>query len=274
VNTELVSIPTPTLSLEGALYRSHVPSTERAALLFHGNTMNFYTGAPRFLPPMLTEQGYTCLAFNRRGHDILSIRDSFATEGAAYQLTREAIEDNRLAARWMRERGFKTPVIVGHSNGGMLGVQHVVDHPDTPALILLSAHTGGNSVVESQRHRGILAGAQVDEVFAKAKSMITAGRGRELMLLPGWWYLTSAESYVDRMTQMPDILKLAPHVRCPVLYIRGDQEPPAIIPAEAFAERCGQNCDVEIVANCNHFYVGQEDRISKIVADWLSTKLP
>jgi hypothetical protein len=25
-----------------------------AVLLFHGNTMNFYVGAPRFLPPVLT----------------------------------------------------------------------------------------------------------------------------------------------------------------------------------------------------------------------------
>ena len=46
--------------------------------------MNFYVGAPRFLPPALTAMGYACLAFNRRGHDILSIRDSHvAAEGAA-----------------------------------------------------------------------------------------------------------------------------------------------------------------------------------------------
>ena len=54
-------------------------------LLFHGNTMNFYVGAPRFLPPVLTRLGFACLAFNRRGHDILSIRDSRAAEGAAFQ---------------------------------------------------------------------------------------------------------------------------------------------------------------------------------------------
>ena len=46
------------------------------------------------LPPVLTELGFACLAFNRRGHDILSIRDSRAPEGGALQLTREAIADN------------------------------------------------------------------------------------------------------------------------------------------------------------------------------------
>ena len=47
-----------------------------AVLLFHGNTMNFYVGAPRFLPPVLTRLGLACLAFNRRGHDIMSTFNS------------------------------------------------------------------------------------------------------------------------------------------------------------------------------------------------------
>jgi len=118
-------------------------------LLFHGNTMNFYVGALRFLPPALTRLGFACLAFNRRGHDIMSTRSSRASEGGAFQMTREAIEDNAIAARWMAERGFPEPVVMGHSNGGMLGVQHAVDHPATRALVLLSAGRGGPTSVQS-----------------------------------------------------------------------------------------------------------------------------
>ena len=81
----LVSIPTDTVPLEGAWYEPEGGVRLGAALLFHGNTMNFYSGAPRFLPPALTELGLACLAFNRRGHDILAIRDSRAAEGAAFQ---------------------------------------------------------------------------------------------------------------------------------------------------------------------------------------------
>jgi pimeloyl-ACP methyl ester carboxylesterase len=75
MRTELISIATDTLPLDGAFY---LPESEPcgAVILFHGNTMNFYVGAPRFLPPVLTALGFACLAFNRRGHDILSIRDS------------------------------------------------------------------------------------------------------------------------------------------------------------------------------------------------------
>ena len=66
MHTELISIATNTLPLDGAFY---LPETEPrgVAMLFHGNTMNFYVGAPRFLPPVLTRLGFACLAFNRRG---------------------------------------------------------------------------------------------------------------------------------------------------------------------------------------------------------------
>src|ERR1700747_2655498 len=138
MRTELISIATDTLPLDGAFY---LPEAEPsgAAILFHGNTMNFYVGAPRFLPPVLTKLGLACLAFNRRGHDILSIRDSRATEGAAFQLTREGIADNAIARDWLEAKGFDRPIVIGHSNGGMLAVKHVADHPDTRALVLLSA---------------------------------------------------------------------------------------------------------------------------------------
>jgi pimeloyl-ACP methyl ester carboxylesterase len=68
MRTELISIATDTLPLDGAFY---LPEAEPcgAVMLFHGNTMNFYVGAPRFLPPVLTRLGFACLAFNRRGHD-------------------------------------------------------------------------------------------------------------------------------------------------------------------------------------------------------------
>jgi pimeloyl-ACP methyl ester carboxylesterase len=165
MRTELISIETDTLPLDGAFHLPDGKSTG-AVMLFHGNTMNFYVGAPRFLPPALTQLGFACLAFNRRGHDILSIRDSRAAEGGAFQLTHEGIEDNNYAAAWMAERGFPRPVIIGHSNGGMLAVKHVSDHPETPAMVLLSAHGGGRGGVERTSRAGMLAGDLLEETSA------------------------------------------------------------------------------------------------------------
>src|SRR5216684_1090121 len=101
MRAELVSVPTDTIPLDG-LYYEPEGSAAGAVMLFHGNTMNFYVGALRFLPPVLVKLGLACLAFNRRGHDILSTRDSRTPEGGAFQLAYEGIEDNRTAARCAR----------------------------------------------------------------------------------------------------------------------------------------------------------------------------
>jgi pimeloyl-ACP methyl ester carboxylesterase len=272
VRAELLSIQTDTIPLDG-LYYEPEGRAAGAALLFHGNTMNFYVGALRFLPPVLVKLGLACLAFNRRGHDILSTRASRLAEGGAYQLAREGIEDNRLAARCLAARGFPAPVVIGHSNGGMLAVRHVADHPETPALALLSAHGGGRNIVQRGAQSGLMVGDRVEEFAARARDMVKAGRGRELMLMPGWWYAISAESFLDRLTETPDTLELAPKVKCPTLYIRGDREPRASYPAEDFKARAGGSCTVEIVPDCDHFYNGREAAVGEIVSSWLTQTL-
>jgi len=272
VRTQLVSIPTDTMPLEGALHEPDGGPATGAVLFFHGNTMNFYVGAPRFLPPALTRLGLVCLAFNRRGHDILSSRNSRTPEGGAFQSTREAIADNRIAAEWMKARGFAAPVVIGHSNGGMLGTQHVIDHPQTPALVLLSAGRGGRNAGSGGKE-GLFAGDRMDELTAQAEKMVKAGHGRELMFMPGWWYVISAESFLDRIATVPDTIALAPRIKCPVLAIRGDKEDADRYPAEEFQRHAGGPCEVEIVANCDHFYNGREDTVTALVAKWLTRTL-
>jgi pimeloyl-ACP methyl ester carboxylesterase len=273
MRTTLVSIPTDTTPLDGTWHEPEGRPVTGAVLLFHGNTMNFYTGAPRFLPPLLTAMGLACLAFNRRGHDILAIRDSRFAEGGALQRTREAIEDNRLAAQWLAARGHAHPIVIGHSHGGMLAVRHAADHPQTPALVLLSAHIGGTAMLPGASKAGLLAGDRLEEISEQARQLVAAGRGAELMQLPGWWYVTSAESFVDLQTQLPDTLGLAPNIACPSLFVRGDQEDPARYPAEAFKRLSRGDCSVEIVPDCDHFYRGREGAVAALVAAWLARTL-
>ena len=272
MRTQLVTIPTETVPLEGAFHEPDSGKAAGAVLLFHGNTMNFYVGAPRFLPPVLTRLNLACLAFNRRGHDVLSTRNSRQSEGGAFQFTRDAIADNRIAAEWLKARGFPAPVVIGHSNGGMLGTQHVVDHPHTPALVLLSAGRGGKTAGSGGPER-LFAGDRMVELTEQARAMVAAGRGRDLILMPGWWYVISAESFLDRISTVPDTIALAPKIKCPVLCIRGDKEERDRYPAEEFQRAAGGPCDVEIVANCDHFYNGREDHVAGLVAKWLALTL-
>ena len=266
---ELVSIPTPTAPLDGIYYEPDGGARAGSVLFFHGNTMNFYVGAPRFLPPALTRLGFACLAFNRRGHDVMSTRNSRVAEGGAFQSTGEAIEDNAIAARWMAGRGFGEPVVIGHSNGGMLGVRHAVDHPRTRALVLLSAGRGGPRTAESRGTDGLFAGDRLEELTQRARELVASGRGRELMLMPGWWYVITADSFVDRLTTVPNTLALAPKVKCPILCIRGDKESAERYPAEEFARRATAPATAKVIADCDHFYNGREAEVTEVVTSWL-----
>ena len=272
MKTQLVTIETDNIPIDGAF---HEPDgkAQGAVLYFHGNTMNFYTGGARFLPPALTKLGLAVLAFNRRGHDILTTRVSRAAEGGAFQTIAESIADNRYAAQWLAARGFAHPVVMGHSNGGMLATRHVADHPDTPALVLLSAGRGGPQRETPNATEKLFAAGKLDALTQQARDLVAAGKGRELMFMPGWWYVISAESFLDRIVSVPDTIALAPHIKCPVLAIRGDKEDVDRYPAEEFAAVCGGRCDVSIVANCDHFYNDREDHVAGVVSDWLAHML-
>jgi pimeloyl-ACP methyl ester carboxylesterase len=118
-----------------------------------------------------------------------------------------------------------------------------------------------------------LTGDRSEELLAHAEQLVAEGRGRELLLVPGWWHAISAESLVDRAYRTPDTVEAAARVECPVLFIRGDAEPAAVYPAELFRDRCAGPCDVVIVDDCDHFYTGREAAVADVVADWLERAL-
>ena len=206
MRTELVSIETDTVPLDGAYYEPEGVEITGSVQLLHGNCMNFYVGAPRFLPPLLTSLGLACLAYNRRGHDVLSTRNSRTLEGGAFQTYAEAFEDNRRASDWLTARGHGAPILVGHSNGGTLAVRHAAEHADTPALVLLSAHVGGRDISRKISAAGLWAGDRYDDIVAAAQAAAAAGRPRDLILLDGWWDVIGAASALDYLSNVPSIL--------------------------------------------------------------------
>ena len=91
--------------------------------------------------------------------------------------------------------------------------------------------------------------------------------------MPGWWYVISAESFLDRISTVPDTIALAPKIKCPVLALRGDKEDVHRYPVEEFQRAAGGPCRVEIIPECGHFYNGREDEVAGIVAAWLKQTL-
>jgi len=272
MNTELIRIPTSTHPLDGLYYTPDGPP-KGGVIYFHGNQMNFYVCAARFLPAYITSLGYAFLAFNRRGHDSVSTFDSREPVGGAFQTVAEGKEDNELAAAFMASKGLANPIVIGHSNGGVLASQFVADHPKTPALVLLSAHLGGNRLEKPSSASRYTVTDGLPRLMARAQSLLDRNRPRDLMLIPTWWYVISARTFMDRLTNVPDLVENAKRIESPVLFVRGDQEPPQTYPAEAFKENCGGPCEIAIVENCDHFYVGAEESVATTVQNWLSRTL-
>jgi pimeloyl-ACP methyl ester carboxylesterase len=267
---ELISIETETWPLDGILYTPDGgAAAHHAAMFLHGNCHNFYMGPSRFMPETLVAHGFACLAFNRRGHDMVTSLSGRDIGGGAFQLAHEANADNRHAAAWLRGRGFGDPVVIGHSNGGVLATEYAAHHPGTPAVVLMSAHRGGRGITARISEKGMFGRDALKDLIATAERMIAEGRGKELMLLPGWWWVASAECVADYSDNMPDILDNAPRMGMPVLVMRGDREPPDLYPAEDFAARCAGRCDLRILEDCDHFYTGREKAVSAVVAEWL-----
>jgi len=273
MRTQVVSIETDTTPLDGLLYLPAHSDVYGAVQLMHGNTMNFYVGPPRFLPPYLTQLGLACLAYNRRGHDVLSNRDSRALEGGAFQTMAEAIEDNRLARRWIDDQGFPPPFVVGHSNGGMLGVRHVVDFTDTPGLVLLSAHRGGKEIMRLMAENGLMAADRYATTTATARRLVAEGNGHQLMLVPGWWYVISAGTYVEFLDHCPDIVRLASRIPCETLFVRSKEESADVYPAEELATLSPHSVSVEILDAGGHYYAGSEHQVAETVAVWIASHL-
>jgi hypothetical protein len=94
------------------------------------------------------------------------------------------------------------------------------------------------------------------------------------MLLPGWWWVISAASFVDLDSNCPDTLALAPLIRCPSLFVRGALEPPELYPAEDFQRLAAGPCEVRIVEGADHWYNGREAEVGALVSAWLARLAP
>jgi pimeloyl-ACP methyl ester carboxylesterase len=153
----------------------------------------------------------------------------------------------------------------------MLAVEFVSRHPETPGLVLLSAHRGGEGLLPDASSSGLLAGNELESLTAKATRLVDEGKGKTLMQLPGWWWVISAESFLDLSKTLPDTLKLAPSIRCPSLFLVGDSEPPSRYPAQAFAEKTSGVCSVRVINDCDHFYNNCESIVADEVCHWLES---
>jgi hypothetical protein len=92
----------------------------------------------------------------------------------------------------------------------------------------MSAHRGGRGITEVRSSSGLFGRDELPALQAKARRMIAEGRSKDLMLLPGWWWVISPECLLDYDANMPDTLANAERIVTPTLFLRGDREPESL----------------------------------------------
>ncbi len=215
MRTELIRIETPTHPLDGAYYTPDGLS-KGAAMYCHGNQMNFYVCAARFLAPHYHSAGLRIPGRSIGAAMTRSVPTIAATASAAL------IRPSPRASRTMSLRqsiwptkDLSNPIVIGHSNGGVLASEHVANHPETRALILLSAHAGGNRMKNPRSARNFSLAGNTDELKKHAEALVAADKPNQLMLIPEWWWVISARTYLDRLTNAPDLVENAKRIKCP-----------------------------------------------------------
>jgi len=256
--------------LDGLVYVPEPATNGRAVLLVHGKTSNFYTGPSRLLPPHLISRGWTCLAMNRRGHDLGSVRNGRDSYGGAWERFHDSQLDIGGGVAELRRRGFRSVVLIGHSFGGIAAAAYSAAHgEEVSALGLCSAGSGGPEYLPQCSKRGMLAADHHTEVDAEARRLVREGRGDQIIGLPGWWYAITASSWVDLAENVPGTVENARRYAGPILAIRGSMEPSDVYPAEEVAAAAGPRAECVVLAGSDHFYNGSEEALSSTVCDWL-----
>ena len=250
------------------------PAAARPVVNFlHGRSMNFYVGVQRFAAADLVDAGYDVVAMNRRSAGVAGIRDSFTGVGDAWTLWAQHRMDAEAAVRHLQGLDYRRIVMAGHSQGGLLAADYAAKDGAVAGLILASPASAfvGLPTAYPDVERGAVA--------EQARAMVAEGKGQELILLPMWPWIMSAESIVDplRPGAATPLDELLAGYRGPLLVCCGNQgiDATLLVGARAAYERSPSPANrLEVLEGCDHFYVGFEGRVAGLLREWLRAHVP
>jgi pimeloyl-ACP methyl ester carboxylesterase len=263
--------------LDGVLYTrkgDERPAAQRTVVNFlHGRSMNFSVGVQRFAAPGLAATGFDVLALNRRSAGVAGIRDSFQGVGDAWTRWAEHRMDVEAAVRHLTGLGYRRIVMAGHSQGGLLAADYAAKDPEVAGLILASPAPTFAGLPST------FGDARRTEFTARAQALVAQGREKELLLLPDWPWIISAQVAVDHLTPglviaLPDLVA---RYAGPLLVFCGDTGHDArLFPGAraAFQRSPSPAKRLEPITGCDHFYVDHEARVTVLIKAWLLRHVP
>jgi pimeloyl-ACP methyl ester carboxylesterase len=243
----------------------------RALIWLHGTggASIFESRRTNLLAAEFLARGIAFFPFNNRGAHIVRRAGAFGSAqarrrlgGSAFERIRECVFDIDGAVRELRRRGYRVFFLAGHSTGAnKVAVYDRLKPRNRIKRYILLAGGDDTALLHDKR------------LLAKARAMIKARRGNELMLSP-LRELMSWRAYYDVANPRGDYnvfgppWRQIPRIRKPSLYIYGDRDEyePDIA---ALARHIGPNAEIVVLEDTDHGFNGREGEVGTLISDWL-----
>lgn len=229
---------------------------------------------------MLSMEGFGFLYAHNRGYsienDILKKDGSYVRLGCMYEIFEDSLLDIDLAIEMARKLGYKRFVLMGHSYGcNKLIYYFYKRHPEILGMVLASAP----DMVGLQ----LLRQENYSELIKEAKENVDNGDGTKLLssLVEDYMYMSSATYYnwfnedsnLDNLPVMGNSENWYQFesIDVPILTFSGTLETENYMHLDMLKEKAvnSPSFEYKYIDDANHFYIGKEEEIGKLISDWL-----
>jgi len=259
---EEVSLPHQGLTLGGEL---RVPEGKRlgdgpVVLMTHGTLAHGRMEIMQTLQDLLADKGYASLAINlslgldgRRGMFDCSLPQNHRHT--------DAMKEIGVWFGWLKEKGAKEIVLLGHSRGGNQTAWFAAEYDDAAlAKVVLIAPMTWSKKGAGEGYRREH-GKDLRAAYANAEKQVAQGRGDAMLKGVGFLHCSqatvSAAAFVDYYRDEPrfDSPALLQKIAKPVLVIAGSEDNVvANLVAEVQPQAEGERVQLAIIDGADHFF--------------------
>ena len=229
-------------------------------LITHGTTGHYGMETIATLQSLLAKQGLTSIAPNLS----LGLDDRHGVYDCAmphrYRHT-DALDEIGVWVDWLKTKGVKNLVLLGHSRGGNQTAWFAAERPDpvVSGIVLVAPATWSEAYAKSDYKKRFA--TELDPVLKRAEALVAAGKGDEWMEDTDFLYCPDAKvrahSFLSYHAPEPrmDTPSLLGDVKVPVLVIAGtkdDVAPDVAEKVEPYAD--GKRVRLEVIDGADHFF--------------------
>jgi len=257
--------------------------TTKALIHIHGWVGNFYENKfIDYIAKEATSKGFAFLTFNNRGAGIINdfikrkgSRVDYLRIGGSLEEFKDCIFDIKAVVDFLSKKGYKKIALQGHSLGCQKAAFYEYKTKDKriQSLVLLAP-------VDDVAFTKKTLKTKYKKGMKIAKEMVKNGKGDNPV--PKWMafypslnakmFLSVADPRSDsgRLFDYSGKLKEIKNINCSTLAVFGSKDDYQSNPEDKLKilKENIKNCDIKLVQNAGHGFVGFEEELAKAVGNW------